>query len=627
MFSVMILNGCMQVNSSIRSVLTTAAAEETIRANPTEDHLSADFELKEKFGTTISEIQGESHFSPFMNQKVEGVHGIVTMIRAEGFYMQSVSHDENSATSEGIFVHQGLVPTVKPGDEVLVNGLVMERVFDGDPINDLTVTHISNPFVEILSKGNPIPLPVLIGEGGWKPPTETIDGITQGRVSSERGLLPAKAGLDFYESLEGMLVMVNNAVVVGATNRYKEIVVLPDHGKWASVRTPRGGIVVQKHDFNPERVILDDALVALPFVQIGDYATAPIIGVMDYTFGNYKLLPIKEVQFKPGGLQPSGTLDAIKPGQIRVASYNVEMLSPQEPSRIAALADQIVGIMGSPDILGLQEIADNDGWLDTQIVSADRTYQSLIDAIFNLGGPRYEYTEVEPMSNQDGGAPGANIRVGILYRVDRGLSLVDAPHGDATTAVSLFDDGGKATLSHNPGRIQPEHNAFRNSRKPLVAEFLLDGEPLYVINAHLISKGGDSSLFGAIQPPLLNSEERRNQQAQVIQNFVASLLMINPNSRLIVLGDLNDFQFSVPLKLIKGNQLYNLVETLPAEEQYTYVYDGNSQVLDHILVSEALFKNAASVDILHVNSEFDYTRQFSDHEPVVASFWWESGAE
>jgi hypothetical protein len=105
---------------------------------------------------------------------------------------------------------------------------------------------------------------------------------------------------------------------------------------------------------------------------------------------------------------------------------------------------------------------------------------------------------------------------------------------------------------------------------------------------------------------------------------VETLLKIDPNSKIIVLGDLNDFHFSSPLETLKGDLLHNLIETLPIEERYTYIYEGNSQVLDHILVSEALYTQLLSVDILHLNSEFDYWHRFSDHDPIVATFKWES---
>jgi predicted extracellular nuclease len=153
--------------------------------------------------------------------------------------------------------------------------------------------------------------------------------------------------------------------------------------------------------------------------------------------------------------------------------------------------------------------------------------------------------------------------------------------------------------------------------------FILDGKPLYVINNHFNSKGGDHSLFGAVQPPILSSEVQRVQQAQIVHDFVASILAIDPESRVIVMGDLNDFHFSAPVDALKGDILQNLIETLPVERRYTYNYDGNSQVLDHILVSESLQGSLVSFEVLHLNSEFDYMRQFSDHDPVLATFWWE----
>lgn len=621
---IMILGGCIRI---AQPMLATKVIPTEVHF-PTKDHTKAvDSTITDipthSQGPTISEIQGAGHVSTFENQEVNHVHGIVTVIRADGFYLQSMIPDEAPATSEGIYVFQGLVPSVRPGDEMLVSGVVKERVTDGDVVNDLTITQIRYPQIEVLSRGNTLPAPVVIGAGGRMPPTDIIDDSTQGRVMADGGFDPENAGLDFYESLEGMLVQVNNAVVVGATNRFKEIVVLPDGGAWAGMRTMRGGIVVREGDFNPERVILDDALLELPFVQVSDYATESIVGVMDYTYGNYKLQPIEKVAFVSGELQPNDPLAPAEPGQIRVASYNVAVLSARDTNRIAALADQIVNVKASPEIIGLQEVADNDGIVGTLAISADETYLGIIEAIASLGGPPYAYVDIDPLPGQDGGVSDANIRVGFLYRLDRGLSLVDAPHGDAVTAVSVVDQGGMAMLSMNPGRIDPANRAFTNSRKPLAVMFMLDGKPLYVINNHFNAKGGDHSLFGAVQPPMLSSEAQRLGQAQIVHDFVAAILAIDPESRVIVMGDLNDFHFSTPVQVLKGDILHNLIETLPVAERYTFNYDGNSQVLDHILVSGSLMGSLASVDILHLNSEFDYMRQFSDHDPVLATFWWE----
>ena len=54
------------------------------------------------------------------------------------------------------------------------------------------------------------------------------------------------------------------------------------------------------------------------------------------------------------------------------------------------------------------------------------------------------------------------------------------------------------------------------------------------------------------------------------------------------MGDFNDFDFSETLRIVRSGGLVNLMDTLPASERYSYVFDGNSQVLDQILVSPRL---------------------------------------
>lgn len=86
---------------------------------------------------------------------------------------------------------------------------------------------------------------------------------------------------------------------------------------------------------------------------------------------------------------------------------------------------------------------------------------------------------------------------------------------------------------------------------------------------------------------------------------------------MIVAGDLNDFPWSPPVQqLTSTTGLFDLPATLPPSQRYTYVFDGNSQVLDHILLSPALARLSYEYDVVHVNSEF--ADQVSDHEPQVA---------
>jgi predicted extracellular nuclease len=85
----------------------------------------------------------------------------------------------------------------------------------------------------------------------------------------------------------------------------------------------------------------------------------------------------------------------------------------------------------------------------------------------------------------------------------------------------------------------------------------------------------------------------------------------------IVLGDVNDFDFSETVQILEGDEMTTLMETLPLAERYSYVFEGNSQVLDQILVSDNLLENfPIDYDPVHVNAEF--ADQASDHDPQVA---------
>jgi predicted extracellular nuclease len=87
----------------------------------------------------------------------------------------------------------------------------------------------------------------------------------------------------------------------------------------------------------------------------------------------------------------------------------------------------------------------------------------------------------------------------------------------------------------------------------------------------------------------------------------------------IVLGDINDFEFSETVDILEaGGVLHTLVKDLPPAERYSYVFEGNSQVLDQILFSPNLNNHFPhDYDVAHVNSEFADAIQASDHEPSV----------
>ncbi|MBD3886307.1 cadherin-like domain-containing protein [Phormidium tenue FACHB-886] len=575
----------------------------------------------------IHDIQGAAHRSPWVGQTVSNVPGIVTALATNGFYLQDPNPDNDDSTSEGIFVFTSSAPTVAVGDSVLVSGAVSE-FRPGNNANNLTITQIASPTITTVSSGNALPTATILGNGGRAIPTEIITNDAAGGSveNAATPFDPAEDGIDFYESLEGMQVQINNPVTTSPTANFgssEEIWVLADNGANATSRTARGGSLITATDFNPERIQLDDLVnsaLTLPTADVGAQLST-ITGVVSYDFNNYEVLAsTAPTVVQPSTLQKEVTNLTGNAEQLTVATFNVENLDPGDgAAKFGALANAIVNNLKSPDIISLEEIQDNNGPTNDSVVDASVTFQALIDAIATAGGPTYEYRQISPVDDTNGGEPGGNIRVGFLYNPGR-VDFVDRSGSTSTSSTTVTDasNDGTPDLSASPGLIDPTNPAFNASRKPLVGEFVFNGQTVYVIGNHFNSKGGDDPLFGPNQPPSLSSEAQRNQQATIVRDFVQNILSINPNANVVVAGDLNDFEFSNPLSILESGGLNTLIETLPANERYTYNFQGNAQTLDHILVSNNLLTNLNGYDVVHINSEF--TDQISDHDPVLARF-------
>src|SRR2546423_7859257 len=194
--------------------------------------------------------------------------------------MQDPNPDANDATSEGIFVFTSSAPTsVNVGDAVKVNGRVQEFRPGGASTGNLTTTELTSPSISVLSSGNPLPAATVLGTGGRIPPDTVIEDDATGDVETSGTFDPANDGLDFYESVEGMRVQLNDAVAVGPTNAFGETPVIGDDGANASVRTARGGLLLRANDPNPERLRPHDPITPVPARNGGGPHNRPPLGV------------------------------------------------------------------------------------------------------------------------------------------------------------------------------------------------------------------------------------------------------------------------------------------------------------------------------------------------------------
>lgn len=556
---------------------------------------------------TLMDIQGSGQRSPFDGQSVE-TSGVVThrAVTGKGFFLQDPVGDQDPGTSDAIYVDAenvlGKMALPSVGDWVRVAGEVRElqkaTALPRTELTDLTL-------LEIRSNSNRLPSPVELND---LPDLWITDGI------------------EFWEPLEGMRVTVEGARVVSPPSRFGEFVVVTDFdAKPGSGFFPEIQQILLRDlganevDYNPERILVaagagDDLEDLLP----GDRLRR-VTGVVDYTFGNYKIRPsLIEIDRRKRPESPLSRRTG-PAGDTVITTFNLENLfdlendpdkndesSTPSPDELETKLGKLASAFGEelllPDIVVAQELENT------------AVLQELADRVNRVNGTDYVATSL-------GSSDGRGIEVGFLWdreRVElRKAFLLSGPEVERAFGAE----------SPSPGR------------EPLVGIFDIGGKELTIVGNHFKSKGGDDPLFGENQPPLRVTEVARKAQARAVRSFVNDLLDANPEAWLLVGGDLNDFPFGEPgegadhpLAILGGGsherQLTNLVLREDAHEAFTFVYQGNSQILDHLLASPALSAHVVGVDILHFNASLPYawaddettSLRSSDHDPVEARF-------
>jgi len=585
----------------------------------------------------IGEIQGAGHTSLFVGNEVS-TSGIVTAVATNGFYLQDPDGDGDSATSDAIFVFTGGAPTVAAGDAIDITGTVSEFQGGGDPAN-LTITQLTDPTIAVTSNGNALPAAVVIGPNGVTPPSEVIED------DNFTSFDPLTDGIDFWESLEGMLVTIENPVTIDSTNGFGELYTVASDGMGNLEGTnvsDEGLLVIEGgdgglgefdagagSDFNPERVQIDEAgdlngsSFAIPDVTPGTLLN-DVTGVVDYGFENYQVRPTSAVTVAEASTNVAETTTLVQGAvnQLSIATYNVLNFDINEADgdtdiadgRLTLIAHDIGVKLGAPDIVGLQEVQDDSGSVSDGTTSAALTLQALADEIFAQTGIQYSvFDNPFVVDGETGGQPGGNIRVAFLYRDDR----VDI---DEASAFTITEPGDTALAA-----------AFQNSRAPLGVNFTFNGETVTVINNHFTSKIGSDSSFSATQPPTNAGAVTRAAQAAAVNGFIDTLIAADADAKIAVLGDLNEFQFEEPLEVLTGELdfdgaavtpgsevvLENLTFKLDEDDRFSVLFQGNAQALDHILATDNLAADA-QIDAVHVNTPIG--NPGSDHDPFVALF-------
>lgn len=600
---------------------------------------------------SITEINGDKFLSPYKDKSVSNVTGLITAKGPDGFWIRSTEESQTTSSDYSRKKWRQLTPVEQFGVGskslyIYDNGTISHDLATGDIVSlggkvseyrsssaYLYLTQITKPSnVKVLSKDNKFSARV-IGTDVASPPTEQYTSLDKGdvlgvpnnvsRVSTSNLVLePARYGLDYWESIMGELVTIKQPRAVSKPNQYGDTWVV---GDWnVTGQNARGGLTLTPGDGNPEAIVIGTPLDGTHnpnSTKLGDNLK-DITGVVYQAFGYYRILPLSALSVTESlqpelptapGFTSDGTCKALT-----IGDYNIENFSPNSTG-IEGRADHIVNFLGSPDILFLQEIQDNSGPTDNGVVSANDTLEVLIAAISDIGKVKYTYADIDPVNDKDGGQPGGNIRVAYLYNSDV-VELVNANPGTSTDDTKVLP--GPA-LSFNPGRIQPASSAWDASRKPLAAHWRIvsDNTTFFTINVHLTSKLGGTTIEGDARPPVNGGVDQRIQQANVTARFVADILAEDTNAAVILAGDCNEFTFVEPLKtLVAESGLIDLDEAAGIDpvERYTYLFEMNSQELDHIFVSKKIADQKPKLEHVHVNTWVTYADQISDHDPSVA---------
>jgi predicted extracellular nuclease len=589
----------------------------------------------------IGRVQGHGAVSPLAGRTVV-VRGVVTAVLEDGaFFVQSERPDRSSRTSEGLLVRGG---RAQVGDLVRVRGEVREeqRRREELPVTVLGARALAEQELasDLADEAVADDEAVAAGEAatdGGQPGGSAVEVVARGRplpaaapAPSPAELADPRRAIAAWEALEGMLVRLPPTTVIGPVSRFGELAVLPGGAGANAVSTVRGGLL----DDDPERprgepILLDDELAELGLLAeaaVGDRLEQPLEGILDYRFGSYRLYPLET---PPAAVRQERETDAVLPageGELSVASLNVENLDLGDPpARFRELGTFVVERLASPDLLLLQEVQDDSGPSDDGQTSSDATLRRLSAAVVDAGGPAYSYRYVRPRDGEDGGEPGGNIRTVLLARRDRGIRWVDRPpssaHGGREPVATVELVGGEVVLGPSPARIAPEHRAFRESRKPLAVELRVADRTLWLLGVHLASKSGDDPVLGSFRPPRRRSSFQRAAQAAEIAALSRAILDLDGEAWILALGDFNDGIGSPALVELERAGLRDLVHEVPRPERYTFVYQGRSQLLDHVLASPALARCCeARVRILRGNADEPAGTRVSDHDPVVALF-------
>ncbi|MEJ7701059.1 MAG: Calx-beta domain-containing protein [Pyrinomonadaceae bacterium] len=610
--------------------------------------------------TPINQIQGTGTTSPLAGTSVTTT-GIVTARISSGFFIQTpdANVDANSETSEGIFVFTSSPPPADAavGNLVQVTATVTEFIPSQEP-GSAPLTELTFATTSLLSTGNQLPAPIVLTAAETTDASETSNP------------------LDTLEEYEGMRVQVNSLTVVSPTggNVNESNATATSNGLFFGVVTgvPRPfrepgielndpvpapmPVNVPRFDTNPERLrIVSNAQPGAPIIDVTTDATVTnLIGVLHYAFRTYTIFPDPSPAPSVSGNISAIPVPAPAAADFTVASFNLERFFDTvndpgigEPvltqaafgNRLNKASLAIRNILQTPDVLGVIEL-ENLATLQTLAAKINA------DAIA-AGQPNPNYTAYLQEGNDVGG-----IDVGFLVKSAKITVINVTQFGKDSTYINPNDGTSDLLNDRPPLRLQATVQDVNN--QPFA---------FTVIVNHLRSLSGvDDPTPSGTGTEGGRVRAKRRAQAEYLANLAQGCQTGNTTvcpgttatERLILVGDFNAFQFNdgfvdsigtirgaptppdqvvLPSSDLVSPNLINLVDPMPfaqitTNQAYSFLFDGNAQVLDHILITQNLLSRFKDFQYARLNADFpeifrndpNRPERISDHDAPVAYF-------
>lgn len=560
----------------------------------------------------IWEVQGSGDTSPYANQTVSDLRGIVTADfqngtggpeAPRGFFIQAHETDCNSSSSDGLFIYTGsTAKTITVGSLIEIdNTAIKEYQGPATFIWELTMTEaecFTSCAITVLQPNYGVPV-----AQEYDPPADET------------------AAHSYKEALESMLVRVTTAgTVIAPANQYNELMFL------------RGLNLDRPHQEAPPHgnlIVIDgDGIAAaqcgqngLPYIKTFDtinynpgsgYA---VYGPLNYNFNTYKVQQDDNsycIGYTAGDDSSYDPLDNPPPaananvftiGSMNAWNFFDTTDDPNKSDEIESstsynlkslkLAAAICDSYGlnRPLVVALQEVEN------------DIVLQKLVADIQTTCATTYSYHTLA-------GPDDRSIQTAYLLRTDQ-VSLVAMNDRQGCSAVDLG-------IEYETGDHLPDITCsggtpyYLFDRPPLQLELQVtlagSARYLYIFNNHFKSK---LSSPNCVEP---DCTDVRIMQAQFVDSLVDGIRAGNPNAYIIVMGDLNDYYNSLPLDYLDKtfgvlNNSWSDLQGPPGSGQgsitrYSYIHDGVSQTLDHILLSDSLYSLAHLLSPRHVNTDY-----------------------